>query len=115
MLTTIHSYGVADTPPQKMDKEEVLKKIEELKAFVQKCDEKRKENYCVGSYKKVRYDDNDLIFGNGARVESRYEGDGIFMYSEIVDRIVVDGNEIVILLKGNNAAITGETIWKNGN
>lgn len=87
-----------------MNKEEALRKIEELQEFVKELDENKK-SYCVGHYKNIELDDEfkDLIFRNDCSINSLTEGDGIIVDKDFVKFVaLIDGDGIGIILKGSD-------------
>jgi hypothetical protein len=92
-----------------MNKEEALKQIEELKQYVAQCEKQEKEeNYCIGNYKQVKFDDKSksLIFANGCAVDTRIAGDGIFIRKKYVKKVVDYGNDcLYIYLKGTKPSL----------
>ena len=100
-----------------MNKEEALKKIEELKQYVYKLEEVEKEGFCVDHYSNVSFDKktNDLVFKNNCIVGSLLTGDGVYVNKRFVKAVFIDGkDDIHILLRGSNRPLGDvEILWES--
>jgi len=72
-------------------------------------------NYCVNSFTNVEIDESakNLIFGNGCKIHSSFDGDGVYVDERYVKNIIHDGETLFIHLKGieEDDEAHGETIY----
>jgi hypothetical protein len=71
------------------------------------------EDYTVTDFEEVGFDndDKDLIFGNGAKVESSGTGDGVLIDKDIIDRIEESTSYVYIYLKGSKIPINYKVLY----
>lgn len=81
---------------------DVAESIAEIKDEIEEKEDKG--DYTVGHFSNVTFDEDlsNLVFGNGARVSSLYDGAGVGICEDYVDCIyITEHGEIEVLLKGN--------------